>query len=424
MPLSLANYFQPSVPSESNDIPSDNKSTQASSRLERFKRQLLQKNDWAAVGATRPVRILFTPAEELARFGKRRKLTHADYDRILPVGGTVARPVSNETHQRAPSELETIGHMNIRIRGPQTNTGCQNQHRESSQTMLLDEEPIHGEKSQELCSYNRKRTDSSCLLLSNDDLANLSISSVLSPGSDHPRPRKAGSPELHHPVPQLPRRFTIDEPLSAEPEGSVAPSPFNMTIDHATCKRGAGMTSDLPPEPAHGPDEAVYRQSTSNWLPKPRHQIPRFMETSRDSTSPATNLSEVVDDEYLTRPLRQYDSPAKLFGQTVVTDAAHDTHQDNSSFQYEAPVASRVSTLQPHCFSLGNHPTAYNSPNKTGSTPTRGFLQDGPDPRRPQISGSSFASIQHPTIYRQAQHRTSQQSSVISSSGDFDGSFM
>ena len=408
MCLVLANYFQLSVPSESNDIPSGRKSTQALSRLEKAKRQLLQKNDWAAVGATRPAKIPFAPVDEVARFGKRRKLTHADYDRILSTGGTVARPVSNETRQRAPSELETIGHMNIRIRGPQTNTGCQNQHRESSQTMLLDEELIHASgKSQGL---SRKETDSSCLLLSDDDLATFSLpcqSSVLSPGNDHPRLRKVDSPELHHPVPQLPRRFTIDDQLSAKLESSVTPSSLHKSIDPATCGR---ETSDFATGPAHGLDEA--RQSSSNCLPKPKHQIRRFIEKPRQCTPLATSLSDIVDDEYLTRPLRQYAPPTKLFGHTVITDPADDGYQNNLPFQYEMPSASMVSTEQMLCFSLDN------GPNETGSTSTG--VQDGPGPP----SGPSFANISYSNINRPARDATSQQTFVISSPGGFYESFM
>lgn len=373
------------------------------SGFEGIKRRLLQKNDWAAVGATRPARIPFTPADELARFGKRRKLTHADFDRILPAGGSAAaRPVSKHTRQQASSELEPIGHLNIRIRGKQTHAECQNQHHESSQTMLLDE---HAHDSENPEGHSTKETDS-CLLVSDDDLVSPSVSykrltlssandkgdspelhhpvrrlpanlgmsyqSYLPSGNGHPALSGVNSPELHHPVPQFPKRFTIDDRLSAELDSSIAPSPFH--------------TNELL---VYGLDETADEHSTSSWLPKPRHQIRRLMEVHREYTPPATSHSGI--------PYSDYVSPIKLFGQTVTT----------SPFQYDT-----VSTLQLHS-------PEYTSPNQTGSTPT-GIVQEGPCSfLRPQwLSGSGFAST-----HRSRRYATNQYSE-INSSEDLDRNFL
>lgn len=328
-------------------------------RVERIRHQLLQKNDWAAVGATRPARISFTPADELARFGKRRKLTHADYDRILADSGCVARPVSKDTRQQAPSGPGTIGHLNIRIRGVQVNPECQKQC-ESSQRMLLDEFVDASGGSE---GYKMKETSSS-LLLSDDELASTGMlyqQSFLSPGSAHPSflsenspgllhsgpqipetpiiPRRSSaissendhralprenSPELHHPVPQLPKRFTIDDQLSAELESSVAPSPFSV------------KNTD--------PDyEITEKQSTSGWLPKPRQQIRRFVEKPPGGTPSTASLSDIVCSDHL---MQQNVAPVRLFGQTVTA----------SSFQYDTN-----STLQPHRFIPDSHRSEYTS---------------------------------------------------------------
>ncbi|KAL3466242.1 hypothetical protein BJX64DRAFT_24473 [Aspergillus heterothallicus] len=54
----------------------------SSTRLGQIKRQLLETTDWGVIGAARPVQASFTSQEELERFGKRRRLTDKDHERL------------------------------------------------------------------------------------------------------------------------------------------------------------------------------------------------------------------------------------------------------------------------------------------------------------------------------------------------------
>ncbi|KAJ0423645.1 hypothetical protein BJY00DRAFT_309884 [Aspergillus carlsbadensis] len=65
-----------------------------STRLGQIKRQLLETIDWGVIGAARPVQVSFTPQEELERFGKRRRLTVKDHERLntSTVAMGMARP--------------------------------------------------------------------------------------------------------------------------------------------------------------------------------------------------------------------------------------------------------------------------------------------------------------------------------------------
>lgn len=72
-------------------------------RIEHVRRQLLETTDWAAVRAAQPLKISFTPVEEVEHFGKRRRLTEADRTRIAAVeNGAV--PYEIPKSRRAPRQ--------------------------------------------------------------------------------------------------------------------------------------------------------------------------------------------------------------------------------------------------------------------------------------------------------------------------------
>ena len=115
-----------------------------------MKEQLFKKLDGAAVSAVRPLKMKFTTVDELERFGKRRKLTHADHKRLASTGGRPFQSILSTLPQRrpvrrSPSEVEMVKGMDICI-----NTHVPKQtpidtmesptHPWSSQTMLLDSE--------------------------------------------------------------------------------------------------------------------------------------------------------------------------------------------------------------------------------------------------------------------------------------------
>ncbi|KAL5336148.1 hypothetical protein BJX70DRAFT_291990 [Aspergillus crustosus] len=109
-------------------------------RLEKMKRQLLEQDDWGAVGAARPVQVDFTAQEDLERFGKRRRLTMNDHERLNM--STMARPRGHEgVHLEGimPENLEIkINGRRIGDNDVQTNESNKPVST-SSQSMLLDE---------------------------------------------------------------------------------------------------------------------------------------------------------------------------------------------------------------------------------------------------------------------------------------------
>ncbi|PKX88778.1 uncharacterized protein P174DRAFT_516385 [Aspergillus novofumigatus IBT 16806] len=114
--------------------------------IEHIKRQLLETTDWAAVGAARPLKISFTPVEEVEHFGKRRRLTEADRTRITAVENS-AVPSDFIKSRRAPRQNITsdrlrIEDLEIKINGRRCHAGediLKERHENfSSQPMLLD----------------------------------------------------------------------------------------------------------------------------------------------------------------------------------------------------------------------------------------------------------------------------------------------
>ncbi|GFF83951.1 hypothetical protein IFM47457_06315 [Aspergillus lentulus] len=120
--------------------------SQPHNRIEHIKRQLLETTDWAAVGAARPLKISFTPVEEVEQFGKRRRLTEADRTRIAAVEHR-AVPSEFTKSRRAPRQNITsdrlgIEGLEIKINGRRCHAGediLKERHENlSSQPMLLD----------------------------------------------------------------------------------------------------------------------------------------------------------------------------------------------------------------------------------------------------------------------------------------------
>ncbi|GAB1193489.1 hypothetical protein APSETT444_002710 [Aspergillus pseudonomiae] len=140
-------------PAISTSLSPSHQSSKEPTRLEHIKRQLLAKTDWAAVSAARPLKITFPQLEELAQFGKRRKLTEADRRRLDKSNNQVSHEErllfrkgfrKNETS----SEVGTIDGLEIRINGKKAGVDQMptfediQQSNLSSQPMLLDREEI------------------------------------------------------------------------------------------------------------------------------------------------------------------------------------------------------------------------------------------------------------------------------------------
>lgn len=115
------------------------------SRLDTLKHRLLQDPDWAAVSAARPLEITFAPAEEIERFGKRRKLNDNDRKRLSAAYGSnsqLSLLKSRETNALWNTDLDQV---QIRINGrpvgmQQSDSQGMTTTNTSSQSMLLDYE--------------------------------------------------------------------------------------------------------------------------------------------------------------------------------------------------------------------------------------------------------------------------------------------
>lgn len=410
---------QSSSASSANAAPANEKPTQALSRLDRIRRQLLDTDDWAGIAATRPVKMSFTPTQELERFGKRRKLTEADHDRLVPSGraGPVDQSMSHDRTRRAPSEFGTIGDVDIRTHGARVNTGYpgseqSRRNNESSQPMLLD----HGESDcmdqdspGQVCDeWDRERTHTSLLLSSNEGPPGLSLSKqpsssmssrISSPGrslsqsnektrfidrssflignAEQPgRSLVRSSPGLHHPMPQPLRRFTIDNQVAAELEAESnavgasvnmphyqGPYENDITNSYTTSKFQSELMQGLE---LTAPDtQSTSSNQCSGWLPEPRHQIQRFVgqETQRDTLSVATPPNMVdygrkaLDEPgSRTNNMGHCISPVKLFGQTVALDGGT---VDSTQYHRQLPYGNQHELYR---FQYGALPAQYITP--------------------------------------------------------------
>ncbi|KAJ5561280.1 hypothetical protein N7535_004254 [Penicillium sp. DV-2018c] len=131
---------------------SGNLSSDRGKELSEAKCQLLKDPDWAAVSATRPLDIAFTPVEEIERFGKRRRLNERDRSRLASTnnpGFTFFELPKRQRRIRNPSSvIDTIEDIQIEMDGrPVGRPVAQSNDSSgvvlnsmSSQPMLLDHE--------------------------------------------------------------------------------------------------------------------------------------------------------------------------------------------------------------------------------------------------------------------------------------------
>ena len=356
------------------------------------------------------------PTQELERFGKRRKLTEADQDRLVPSGrvGPFDLSTSHERTRRAPSEFGPIGDVDIRINGARVNTECprseqRRRNNESSQPMLLDRGesdcmdqdspgPICGER-------DRERTHSSLLLSSNECPLGLSLSKqpssfmpsrtgspersvsqsnnetrfidrsspLIGYSKQSSRSLVSSSPGLHHPIPQPLRRFTIDDQVAAELEAESNAVGASVNMPHyqglyENDTTNSYTTSEFQSERMQGleltaPDtQSTSSNQCSGWLPEPRHQIQRFVgqETQRNTSSVATPPNMVdygrnAHDEpgSRTNNMGHWISPVKLFGQTVALDGGT---VDSTQYHRQLPYGNQHEL---HQFQYGALPAQY-----------------------------------------------------------------
>ncbi|OOQ86468.1 hypothetical protein PEBR_21208 [Penicillium brasilianum] len=93
--------------------------------LNTLKRRLLQDPDWAAVSAARPLEVTFASAQDAERFGKRRRLTETDRERLSATHGnqrTLAFPKSDDWRENE----NALDRIQIRITGQPSSQHLQN----------------------------------------------------------------------------------------------------------------------------------------------------------------------------------------------------------------------------------------------------------------------------------------------------------
>ncbi|RDW67330.1 uncharacterized protein DSM5745_09196 [Aspergillus mulundensis] len=296
-------------------------------RLERIKRQLLETADWGAVGAARPVQVAFTPQEDLERFGKRRRLTKDDHERL---NTSIAVPPRPRGEAFVGAQADVPENLEIRIDGrrlgerdamPSQQDAAVNQDSHpsaiSSQSMLLDRDspglnlrlnveniPRNGN------SRSRSTRSASRLsMLSNDHQLdylteiplmtgrqpdgqgilhrNLSGSMDWVPEERVLDPRQSNESSLIIPQPESPvrRRFTIDEQAIADSQGKFVVS--SPVVERPTTQLWHGQLGH-----AGSPQNCVIPSLGSSSQTRPRIgiQFQRSMEDLVRSPAPQSSI--------------------------------------------------------------------------------------------------------------------------------------
>ncbi|KAJ6016238.1 hypothetical protein N7540_010829 [Penicillium herquei] len=271
-----------------------------------LKRCLLQQSDWAAVSVARPLDINFTSATESARFGKRRKLTEVDRERLSIRHGDQSLLQDYKFRKNAVGTVEResdLGQIQVRIDGHLAgsnfgDTQTPTTHL-SSHSMLLDNEnaissfssslPAHRGSCQRLASrrlslapsHNRTplrlqepRNSARIPLVeySDDFLSQIADSNVSStnhyPPSTQVEPDRASLTNIHHISTGSPlaraSRFTLDDQFLAE-QLQRNPKSESRSQEQYDSSYSAKERSTSPPLI---PTDASFEE-TSSWL---RHQ--------------------------------------------------------------------------------------------------------------------------------------------------------
>ncbi|KKK19834.1 hypothetical protein AOCH_006249 [Aspergillus ochraceoroseus] len=352
-----------SQPSPNSALPiGTDRPSQTSNNLDYLRRQLLETADWGAVAAARPLRMSFTPTEEIERFGKRRKLTTGDRQRLR-----VPTKPHFKVQKELSSEWGTLDDLEIRINKQPLGVRAKDKDEEShlknisSQSMLLDhEESACSNEIPELRdSWNSRtgaRSISKLSILSNDSkpcflssgressdiVSNTRAStptSILRPVKWYPRdsgPQSLWSNGSSSIVPQakspVRRRFTIDDQEVADREGRlILSSPagerstplvpcepprayfgFLGRVSETTndFDRFSNITTDTSPRTIYPPHDWLSEQQ------KIQQSISKKL-----TVGPSSLNSE--DSSWTPEAKEAMTSPVRIFGQPIVPQLSH-----------------------------------------------------------------------------------------------------
>ncbi|RAL01851.1 uncharacterized protein BO80DRAFT_501383 [Aspergillus ibericus CBS 121593] len=338
----------------------------ASQRLDNIKRRLLEKSDWASVGVARPLKVLFPPVQALREFGRRRRITDDDRERLRSSVSRTRSIPNTKRSQDAVSDIGSIQGLDIRINGRPVGADRSRTDRSqpvSSQSMLLDREESTPAKGTAFIpetdrdniirrsSFDQRSWilgSSSVSLLCSSPTGKLSTlddsihsSQYMIDESRHKDQlgdRKEGllqsdSNSETSPATPVRRRFTIDDQILAEQEGRFKPYNASLgTIRYGGSQqfespfslRGSSQGLESSHRTAH---ESTGTSSTLNhsghgWLPEPRHNIQRSISrTDRTVTDFEPYAPRVHGGQsQLSTTAQQATYPMKLYGQSVILD--------------------------------------------------------------------------------------------------------
>ncbi|GKZ67670.1 hypothetical protein AnigIFM50267_002156 [Aspergillus niger] len=392
-------------------------SSQADQNLAMIKHKLLEKTDWASVAAARPLTVLFPPAEALRNFGRRRKITNDDCERL---GSSVLRPkLTYRPKHRGGAEPVTEGIQNLDIRingqpvgayyprcnGPSTDT--------TSQSMLLDHEsaptmpkpPVHEYVCENIgvgssvVEGSRILGSSSVspLYVSSSD-GGLSLrSNFMVQGSDQSIHESKGkeqlevrglellqsadaSPEVQEAWTPIRRRFTLDDQIRAEEERKAKAAydtsleiddcstahlflrgPFNPRLSSSAASSGwqRGSMQDSMST------SSTLNHSSYGWLPEPRQNIQRLISQRPDEGDIDVPSGSRQRSTRLAPPrtaIKQITPSLVIFGQSVDLDsglfAKHIEHGDEQQQAQHGFTCSPTTIYEANCnISTDNYPS-------------------------------------------------------------------
>ncbi|PYH37055.1 uncharacterized protein BO87DRAFT_394707 [Aspergillus neoniger CBS 115656] len=355
-------------------VPTVQESSQAAQDLARIKHKLLEKANWASVAAARPLTVLFPPVEALQKFGRRRKITNDDRERL---GSSVLRPklTYRPKHRRGAESEESIQDLDIRINGQPVGAKYPGFHGPptdaTSQSMLLDQEsppttpkPLGHEYVCENVGVRSSVGDRSWILDSSS-ISPLSVSSSdrglftrgnsIVRGSDQSVDNSTGkeqfqvtgseplqsadtSPKVQEVGTPIRRRFTIDDQILAEEEWMKAAYGTSLEKDgYSTAHQFSQslLNPELSSPTANDSRRQISEQesiSTSSilnhssygWLPETRHNIQRFISQRTDKGQLDKVPSESTLGSTSLAPLSRKPTtpPLTIFGQAVDLDGS------------------------------------------------------------------------------------------------------
>ncbi|PYH69210.1 uncharacterized protein BO88DRAFT_462587 [Aspergillus vadensis CBS 113365] len=349
-------------------------SSQEAQEISRIKHKLLEKTDWASVAAARPLTVLFPPVEALQKFGRRRKITNDDRERL---GSSVLRPqlTYRPKHRRSAESEESIQDLDIRRNGQPVGANYPGLHGPptdaTSQSMLLDHEsppttpkPLVHEYVCENVGVRSSVGDRSWILdsssislisLSSSDRGLSTRGNSIVRDSDYFGNNSTGkeqlqvtgseplqsadtSPKVQEAGTPIRRRFTIDDQILAEEEWMKAA--YGTSLERDGYSTAHQFSQSLLNPESYSPTANDSRQqisaqdsmstsSTMNhssygWLPEPRHNIQRVIleRTDKGQINKVPSESRLRSTRLAPLSRKPTTSPLIIFGQSVELDGA------------------------------------------------------------------------------------------------------